>query len=453
MHRIAGGEAEVERLGRGQADVFDRHAHDAAGDVHGIFAGLEHAAEPVERGVGVGVADGFVQGGDDVVVLLALLVVEQDAALEGFGGDLPGDAMTGLGGEAGGDVEGVEGIARVAAGVGGDGGERVFVGGDAGCAEATGRICKAASAIGEGTLEEGDDLRFGERLQNVDAAAGEQRGDQLEGGVLGGGADQTDGAALDVRQEGVLLGLVEAVGLVDEEDGAGAQAGGLFGGNHHLLDLLDAGHDRGELDEGRVGERGDDLGERGFAGTGRAPEDHGGGIVVGYCKAQGLARTEQMLLADELLERVRTHALGQWGVAEAGCGGGGDRRGVEEAHACRFEVRGSRFEGCWRWRDASYSSSEPATAALRLSTGPGVGMVMRAVAIWRSSVVSPEPSLPIIRAQGWARSAAATGRASGPWGLPATAAKRHRPRDFRARMSAGVAATTGTRKTEPAQAR
>jgi hypothetical protein len=87
VHGVAGGEAEVEGFGRGEADVFDGHADDAAGDVHGVFAGLQHAAEPVEGGVGVGVADGFVQRGDDVVVLLALFVVEQDAALQGFGGD------------------------------------------------------------------------------------------------------------------------------------------------------------------------------------------------------------------------------------------------------------------------------------------------------------------------------------------------------------------------------
>ena len=51
VHGVAGGEAEIERLGGGQADVFDRHANDAASDVHGIFAGLEHAAEPVQGGV------------------------------------------------------------------------------------------------------------------------------------------------------------------------------------------------------------------------------------------------------------------------------------------------------------------------------------------------------------------------------------------------------------------
>ena len=69
---------------------------------------------------------------------------------------------------------------------------------------------------------------FGQRLQRVDAAAGEQRGVEFEGRVLGRGADEADGAALDVGQESVLLRLVEAMNLIDEEDGARAQAGGLL---------------------------------------------------------------------------------------------------------------------------------------------------------------------------------------------------------------------------------
>ena len=172
-------------------------------------------------------------------------------------------------------------------------------------------------------------------------------------GVFGGGADQADGAALDVGQEGVLLRLVEAMDLVDEEDGARVEAGGLLRRDHHLLDLLDAGHNGGELDEGGVGERGDDFSQSGFAGAGRTPEDHGGGIVVLDRETQRLARAEQMLLADELFERVRAHALGQRGVAEGGCSSG-DRGCVEEAH--RRKVRGSRFEvalGTARWREAS----------------------------------------------------------------------------------------------------
>ena len=40
----------------------------------------------------------------------------------------------------------------------------------------------------------------------------------LERRILGGRADQPDVARLDVRQESVLLRLVEAMNLVDEDD-------------------------------------------------------------------------------------------------------------------------------------------------------------------------------------------------------------------------------------------
>ena len=93
MHRVARGEAEVEGFGGGKADVFDRHADDAAGNVHRVFSGGEHSAEPVECGIGIGVANGLVQGGDDVVVLLALLVVEQDALLQRFACDGLGEGL------------------------------------------------------------------------------------------------------------------------------------------------------------------------------------------------------------------------------------------------------------------------------------------------------------------------------------------------------------------------
>lgn len=50
-----------------EADVFGGDNDEAAGDVEGVFARGEHAREVVEGGVGVGAADGFVEGGDGVV--------------------------------------------------------------------------------------------------------------------------------------------------------------------------------------------------------------------------------------------------------------------------------------------------------------------------------------------------------------------------------------------------
>ncbi len=172
-------------------------------------------------------------------------------------------------------------------------------------------VFREAALVGERATEQRDEFVFGERLEGVDAAAGEQRGDDLEGGILGGGADEPDGAALDVGKEGVLLRLVEAMDLVDEEDGARAVVRGFFRVDHDLLDLLDAGEDGGELDEGGVRGLGDDLGEGGFADAGRSPEDHGGGVVRFDLHAQRLAGPDEVLLADVFVERAGPHALGQ----------------------------------------------------------------------------------------------------------------------------------------------
>ena len=84
---LFGGEAKVQGFGSGQADVFDGHADDAAREIERVFAGGEHARQPVESGVRVAVAHALVQRRDQVVVLLAGLVVHQHALLDGFGGE------------------------------------------------------------------------------------------------------------------------------------------------------------------------------------------------------------------------------------------------------------------------------------------------------------------------------------------------------------------------------
>ena len=67
----------------------------------------------------------------------------------------------------------------------------------------------------------------------------QQRGVELEARVLGGGTDQRHGAALDVGQEAILLRAIEAVDLVDEQQGAlSGLAHGLGLGER----LLEVGH-------------------------------------------------------------------------------------------------------------------------------------------------------------------------------------------------------------------
>ena len=145
-------------------------------------------------------------------------------------------------------------------------------------------------------------------------------------------------------QKGILLRFVEAMNLVDEDDGARAVLAGAVGIAHDLLDFLDAGEHGGKLDEVGLGDAGDDLGERGLAGPGRAPEDHRGGIVALDLHAQRLAGPDEMLLADEFIERARTHAVGERDARLRRRDLESFRRdGREEIHI-RSEVRGQIAE-------------------------------------------------------------------------------------------------------------
>ncbi len=61
--------------------------------------------------------------------------------------------------------------------------------------------------------------RIVQTLQHIDLAPRQQRPVQLERRVLGRGADQGHDPLLDEGQEAVLLGAVEAVDLVHEQQG------------------------------------------------------------------------------------------------------------------------------------------------------------------------------------------------------------------------------------------
>ena len=85
MHRVLCRQRDLERARIGVADVLGREPDEPARDVERILAGLEHARQPVDGRVGVAVAHRFVQRRNDVVVLLAGLVVEQRAPLDQAG--------------------------------------------------------------------------------------------------------------------------------------------------------------------------------------------------------------------------------------------------------------------------------------------------------------------------------------------------------------------------------
>ena len=184
-------------------------------------------------------------------------------------------------------------------------------------------------AIFQGPGQDSADVLRRQGLEDEDLGPGQERPDDLEVGVFGGGPHQGDQSLLHVGQEGVLLGLVEPVDLVDEDHGAGPLdlvAPGLL---HHLSQVGHPGHHRAQADEMAVQGRGHDPGQGGFAAPRRTPEDHGGKQPAGLeGPPQQAAGAHQVRLAHKLVEGPGPHPGRQ------------RRRGGKETHGRGSGKRG-----------------------------------------------------------------------------------------------------------------
>ena len=157
--------------------------------------------------------------------------------------------------------------------------------------------------------EDHDELLLRERGQLDHGAAREQRRVHLEVRVLGGRADERDEPVLDGVQDGVLLRLVEAVDLVDEEDRPEPVAAeAVARSRDHGAHVVDARRHGGELLEGGAGSLGDDAGDRRLAGARRPEEDHRRRPVLLDGAPQRRSGPEHVLLTHELVERRRPQA-------------------------------------------------------------------------------------------------------------------------------------------------
>jgi hypothetical protein len=158
----------------------------------------------------------------------------------------------------------------------------------------------------EGAVEHPSEGLGAERFERDHAAAGEERGDDAERGVLRRRADQRDRASLDVGEQRVLLRLVQAVDLVDEEQRAQSRpARGL----DRLADLGHPRRHRRERYEPGIRLLAEDPGQRRLAAAGGTPEDDRGQRAP---LEQGVQRPpggEERLVADHVLEAARAHAL------------------------------------------------------------------------------------------------------------------------------------------------
>ena len=323
VHGVLGRHRHLQCLRVRVADVLGREDDHSAGDEERVLPGLDHPHHPVDGGVGVAAAQALDEGGDQVVVLLAGLVVTQGAELEGLLHVCELDAR-GPGVVARQRhrpfqaVERHPGIPLRPLDQHVPGLRRHLQGG----------VPQSPAAFRQSPVHHPRERVLGQRMHDADPATGEQRRDQLEGRVLGGGADEGQQPRLHVRQEGVLLGLVEVVDLVHQEhhrDGASLQPPGV---REDFPELAGAGAYRGELDAVRLAGIGQEPGQGRLAAARRTPEDDGlEPAGVGHA-AQQLAGTEEVLLPQHLAQAGGPHALRQGCVLPGAAGTGG----VEQFH-------------------------------------------------------------------------------------------------------------------------
>ena len=170
---------------------------------------------------------------------------------------------------------------------------------------------QAAPDLLLGTLQERFERLMAEPFQHQHLGPRQQGRVEREGRILRGRADQRDRAVLHHRQKAVLLGAVEAVDLVDEQERPAARLTPGTGLLERLLQVGDAGEDRRHLDELEPCLVGQQAGDGGLAGPGRPPQDHRADMPRGEHARQGTLWPEQMVLADDAIEALRPHQVGQ----------------------------------------------------------------------------------------------------------------------------------------------
>jgi hypothetical protein len=170
---------------------------------------------------------------------------------------------------------------------------------------------KAVLPVGKGAFQDNFQLFRGKRLEDQHPAAGEKGGNDLEGRVFRGGADQGQQAAFDMGQKGILLGFVEAVYFINKEDSLRLVLFfALFGPADYFPYFLSPREDGGKKDKIGFHAPCQDSGKGGFAAAGRAPQQQRGNFLLPDQGVENPAFVEKVFLADKIGQLLRPHPFG-----------------------------------------------------------------------------------------------------------------------------------------------
>ena len=304
------GLVDGHRKGQG---VRIRHSHVLAGeadesscDIQRILAPIQHPVHPVDRRVRIAVAHGFVEGGNQVVVFLPVLVIQQRPAVHALGQDLLVHAQHRALVHPAVQHRHLQRIQRRSGVSVGEPGNRPQI------LLPDGKL-HISIALGafQGMMKKLQKIVLLQSFQDEDLAPGQKSGIDLKGRILRSRPHQNDASLFHKGQEGVLLGLVEPVNLVRKEQGPNPHPPVLLRLVHDLLHFLDAACHRAEFHKFRPGLPGDNPGQGRLAHAGRPPENHGRNLILLNQLAQDFPRPHQVLLPHIFLQGLRPQAAGQ----------------------------------------------------------------------------------------------------------------------------------------------
>lgn len=190
-----------------RSDILGSEAQEPPRQVQGILSPHEHPLDPVTSSITIAITKRFMDGGDDIIMFLAI-PIEIDGLLSCLQDDLIADCAIFCEKES--RFEDIQGVTEISVAKFADKKDMIIGQGD-------GRMFFEDQR--ELFLDESEYLLISEFFEHEDSAPAEQRIIDGEARILGGCADEDDGAFLYIGQKRILLGFIPAVDFIQENDG------------------------------------------------------------------------------------------------------------------------------------------------------------------------------------------------------------------------------------------
>ena len=226
------GHRHLQGLGIRKAHIFRSADHDAPGNKGRLLAAIDHPRQVVQRRIRVAASHTFDESGNDIVMIVPILIVGR-RSLTGHLGDFLRRQHGAIGEHGARLLQEIQSHPRVATGVGGNQRERLLAGSIVMNPQPPLLICQRPP-------KDRHDGLVGQRLQMNQPHTRKQRPVDFEIGILCGGADQNECAIFYIREQHILLALIEPMNFIDENNGAPAIVRKLLLRlGHHVTNILD----------------------------------------------------------------------------------------------------------------------------------------------------------------------------------------------------------------------